>query len=53
MDEKGRLTIPEYIRDAFGLPRGKQYPIWIEAFPDLDNCKTLFIKKDEDGWMPK
>ena len=53
MDEKGRLTIPEYLRNHFGLPKGKQYPIWVEAYPDLDNCKTLFLKKEEDGWMPQ
>jgi len=45
MDEKGRVTIPDYMRDAFGLPKGEDFPLIIEAYPSLEDCKTLFLKK--------
>ena len=45
MDKKGRITIPEYLRIAFGLPEDEDYPLIIEAYPSLEECKTLFIKK--------
>jgi bifunctional DNA-binding transcriptional regulator/antitoxin component of YhaV-PrlF toxin-antitoxin module len=51
MDEKGRITIPDYMRKAFGLPEGENYPLIIEAYPSLNDCKTLFIKR-EDEWKP-
>ena len=46
MDRKGRITIPQYMREKFGLPEGEEYPLVIEAYPSLEDCKTLFIKKD-------
>jgi len=45
MDKKGRVTIPEYMRDAFGLVKGETQPIIVEVYPSLDNCKTIFLKK--------
>ena len=45
IDEQGRLTIPRRFRDALRLPKGQKYPLWIEADPDLDNCKGLILRK--------
>jgi len=45
IDEMGRLTIPSRFRDSLGLPRGEKYPLWVEAYPDLKNCKGLIIRK--------
>ena len=47
MDKKGRITIPEYMREAFGLPLNEEYPLIIEAYPELKGCKTLFLKKEK------
>ena len=44
MDGLGRITIPKRFREALGLTDGKQ-PLWIEAYPDLENCKSLIIRK--------
>jgi len=43
MDERGRIVVPEYLRDALGL----EIPCWIdiERYPIEGDCKTLFIKK--------
>lgn len=46
MDEKGRLTIPKYLREAMEIPMdAKNFPLLVEAVPDLENCKGLIIKK--------
>ncbi len=43
MDDRGRVVIPEYLREAIGL----EVPGWVdvEAYPTLEQCKALFIKK--------
>jgi len=43
MDERGRIVVPEYLRDDLGL----EIPCWIdiERYPIEGECKTLFIKK--------
>ena len=46
MDRKGRLTIPDYMRRAFGLVPGEDAFLTIEAFPSLEECKTIFIKRE-------
>jgi bifunctional DNA-binding transcriptional regulator/antitoxin component of YhaV-PrlF toxin-antitoxin module len=43
MDIRGRVTIPEYLRNALGLHEGGW--IELEAYPSLDECKTLILKK--------
>ena len=43
IDEKGRVVIPKYLRKAIGV-NGPAY-IEVEAYPSLENCKTLIIKK--------
>ena len=45
IDGMGRLTIPKRFREALGLPEGQKHPLWIEAEPDLENCKGLIIRK--------
>lgn len=46
MDEKGRITIPQYMREALDIPSDtKNYPMLVEAVPDLENCKGLMIRK--------
>ena len=46
MDDRGRITIPEYLRDALGIPKEpNNFPLIVEAYPNLKNCKTLFVKK--------
>jgi len=43
MDARGRIVVPEYLREALGL----QIPCWvdIERYPAEGECKTLFLKK--------
>lgn len=43
IDERGRVTIPAYLLKAVGIERSS----WaeLEAVPDLENCKTLRIRK--------
>jgi len=43
MDERGRVVVPEYLRDACGL----EVPGWvvIERYPEEGECKTLFLRK--------
>jgi len=43
IDERGRVVVPDYMRDAIGL----KIPGWvvIERYPAEGECKTLFIKK--------
>lgn len=43
VDERGRITIPQYLREAAGIPEGGW--IEIEAYPDLDECRYLSIIK--------
>ena len=46
IDEFGRLTIPKRFREALGLPNGRKYPIWVEAYyNDKGECKSLIIRK--------
>ena len=44
MDERGRIVVPEYMRDALDL----ELPGWIviERYPTEGDCKTLFLKKN-------
>ena len=43
MDDRGRVVVPDYMRDAIGL----EVPGWvvIERYPAEGECKTLFLKK--------
>jgi len=43
MDEKGRIVIPKYLREAAGLSKKS----WVEvlAEPNLENCKGLLLMK--------
>jgi len=43
MDERGRITIPEYMRNASDLEEGSW--VEIEAYPSLEECKSLLIRK--------
>jgi len=46
MDRKGRITIPAYMRRALGVPEdAENYPLLIEAYPSLEECKALFLKR--------
>lgn len=46
MDGRGRITIPDYMREALGIPEDtRNFPLIIEAYPSLTECKTLFIKR--------
>ena len=45
IDKLGRVTIPKHFREALGLPEGQKYPLWIEAVPDLKDCKGLVLRK--------
>ena len=46
MDPRGRLTVPDYIREAFGIPKGEDAFVLVEAYPSLEDCKTIIIKKE-------
>ncbi len=41
-DSRGRITIPEYMRKALGM---SDEPLLIEVYPDLENTKSLIIRK--------
>jgi len=43
VDGRGRVTIPEYLRNALGLHEGGW--LELEAYPSLDECKALILKK--------
>ena len=45
MDDRGRLTIPEYLRLAMGLEKNVGAFIEIVAEPNLDDCKGLLVRK--------
>jgi len=47
MDKRGRLTIPPYLIEALGLDRSttENVPVIVEAYPTLEKCSCLFIKK--------
>ena len=47
MDDRGRITIPDYMRKALGLPDEGEFPLVIEASPSLEKCTTIFIKKGQ------
>ena len=43
MDERGRVVVPEYLRNALGLTT----PCWveIERYPTEGECKSLILRK--------
>jgi len=43
IDKRGRVTIPEYLREAADLKLNSW--IEVEAYPDLEGCKVLTIKR--------
>ncbi|MBA7490013.1 hypothetical protein ES702_00547 [subsurface metagenome] len=43
VDNKGRFTIPEYLREAAGI--NKESWVEVEAYPELEKCKYLAIKR--------
>ena len=43
VDNRGRITIPDYLRDAAKLTPGSW--IEIEAHPNLEECKRLTIRR--------
>lgn len=47
MDKRGRVTIPPYLIEALGLDRSRtgNVPVILEAYPTLEKCDCLFIKK--------
>ncbi|GAG64474.1 unnamed protein product [marine sediment metagenome] len=46
MDKKGRIVIPDYLREDLDL----ETPGWvvIERYPPEGECKTLFIKRESN-----
>jgi len=46
IDDRGRLTIPERLREALDLPEGQKYPLWIEEYRnDQGKVTCLIIRK--------
>ena len=43
IDERGRVVIPAYLRKAIGVDDAAY--VDVEAYPNLEQCKALFIKK--------
>ena len=48
VDKRGRITIPPYLWEALGIKREEteNAPVVVEAYPNLENCTCLFIKKE-------
>lgn len=44
VDERGRITIPDYLRKAAGIK--KDGWVLVEADPNLENCKGLLIMRE-------
>lgn len=45
IDKRGRITIPDYMRKALGVQEDADSPLLLEAYPSLEECKAIFIKK--------
>ena len=47
LDERGRITVPKYLLEALGIEKNNtvNYPLIIEAHPNLEECTVLSIKK--------
>lgn len=47
MDDRGRITIPDYMREALkiDIPKGGSFPIEVEVVPNLENSKGLTLRK--------
>lgn len=43
VDDKGRVVLPEALREAAGIVNGSW--VIIEAYPALEDCKALIIKR--------
>ncbi len=43
IDDRGRIVVPEYLRESCGL----EVPGWvvIERYPEEGECKSLFLRK--------
>ena len=52
IDHRGRLTIPAYMLKAMKIeiPKGGNYPLDLELYPNVEEPKTIFIKK---SWTRK
>ena len=48
IDDRRRLTLPKKFTDAMGLTKDQlkaKYPLLVEAYPSLEDCKTVILKK--------
>jgi len=47
MDDRGRITVPDYMREAWGvdIPKGGSFPIEVEAYPNLEKVKSIILRK--------
>ena len=43
MDERGRITVPAHLLEAAGIV--KKGWVVVEAYPDLEGCKALFMRR--------
>ena len=43
MDKNGRITIPIKMRKALSVPKGQEWPLTIEAVPNIKEPKYLVI----------
>lgn len=46
MDPKGRITIPWYMREKWGLKKHEEAALMLEVYPHLKNIKSIIIKKE-------
>ena len=46
-DSRGRCTLPKYMLEALGALKEDtdNVALLVEAFPDLENCTCLIVKK--------
>ena len=47
MDDRGRITVPDYMREAWkiDIPKGGSFPIEVEAYPNLEKIQSVILRK--------
>jgi bifunctional DNA-binding transcriptional regulator/antitoxin component of YhaV-PrlF toxin-antitoxin module len=44
LNERGRITVKKYLREALGHKKGEYLAVWVQAYPSVEDCRGLIIK---------